>query len=357
MAGARQKYKFRYKQEVQVKVRRHNQEPIWLRGWIKDLHGKGASVQITEGRLFSDFFNWSDVRELPASETPSPPVSIPIAKLADVMPASLTLVPQPAATPPPPAVLITREELDNMAAKKSAATANNSKLVQLRAPITIGGGSDGEEEKAPAAAPLSQTAPRAPSKPFPLSASMTTTTTQIGRIIREHRLANAMSQMALAEKLDPTNQALNNSRVSQLELGKVIANDDELLAIASVFGLDLDNLMELRNKDLDRRRAKQPPPSRVAQLAAATTPLVLFQESSRAPQPPPVAPVAAASPAPAPAPAPPAAAQQQASVAAPEGGFEDFVEKLCDLVPVPADRDQRKLWFAMARKFFELSGE
>lgn len=353
------KYKFRYKQDVQVKILRHGREPIWLKGWIKDLHGRGCSVQVVEGKPFSDFFHWSSVRPMPEGEAP---IQKPIGTLADVMPPELKSVAPPPPETPAPALLISREELEQTMAKKQP-----EKLVPIR-PTIVSAPTKPDIKKAPATVTKLATRSRTDEEGKPTTTIMQRATTHIGRRIREKRLELALSQLALAGKLAQKlgrTEATDNVRISVFETGKSIPNDDELLGLAEIFGVDgssLDEWIEIRNKDLrGRKAARRPLPDAVSLPTKVPSERPPAPEAA-APPPPPAAPEKRPEPAPAPAAPPAPAPSPAADQAAPAtsipatGNFEDFVERLIDVVPVPVDRDQRKLWFALARRFFDLGG-
>ncbi len=144
----------------------------------------------------------------------------------------------------------------------------------------------------------------------------------VSHMFREQRLGRGWTQIQLAESLSSKTLTVTDQKISKIELGKDTASDDVLLAFAALFALDLDKVMAARDGKQTPAPEPAPAPAQAEGFhpaAAAATTLVS-----------------------APASAPPT------------GDFAHFTEQLCDVVPLPRDKEQRRVWMSLAVKLFEL---
>jgi len=312
------KHKYRTGQRVEVKlVGRGGAPHRWAPGTLLDFHGKGASVRVNVGRGYQDFFHWSDVRE-PEQEQATE--SQPLATLGEISarhsrPPLRALPPyldtdQPGAMPEPApesarkeAVLITHEGLRDMAKEDD---------------------SDRVEETAPRRRRKHQRRAHSP--------------TPIGNLFKQYRLQKGLGQIDFAELIKS-----QSWRICRIELGDAMPTDGELLEFSFAFGVEIEDLERMRKASAEPG-ARSLPASAVI-MKAEPLPLPPEPPAPRAPEPP-----APAAPAPAPT------TLTSAPHAPAEGEpFEDFVERLDGVVAIPTDKETRKLWFAMARRFYELA--
>lgn len=83
---------------------------------------------------------------------------------------------------------------------------------------------------------------------------------ELGRMVRDARLAEVLTQMQLAERINKINKSgalAYNSRISRIEFGKSTPTDDELVEFSEALGLDLDRLMQARSRDIEQRQAEE----------------------------------------------------------------------------------------------------
>lgn len=184
-------------------------------------------------------------------------------------------------------------------------------------------------------------APPAPAKPEPPiepAQSKRTLhrhpTSAIGNVFRAYRVREGVTQQALADLV-----GLSNSYWSKIELGSADPNDQVLARFAELTGMPLAELKAARDRE---------PITDVTALApvpAAVAPAANPMPGAAPPQPePPPAPVAAPVAPPAP-------------TSAPGEGFEDFVDRLDAVVPIPASKETRRRWFAIARELHGMKGD
>jgi len=298
------KHKFKVGQRVEVKlVGRGGLPHRWAAGTLIDMHGRGASVRVDIGRIYQDFFHWSDIRE-----PESVPESQPMATLGEISGrhrAPLRALPpyldteQPSAPKPEPrkeAVLVTHKDLRDMARMAKSDPEQQARKRQKRAH----------------------------------------TTTQIGDLFKQHRLQKGLNQTDFAELIKS-----QPSKVSRIELGDRLPSDVELLEFCYAFALEIGELERIR-KLAEGSEALAVPASGVSVKPAPPPP----------PPPPPPVPDTAA-------PCADAADSElrSARVLAPAEGepYEDFIERLDGVVQIPRDKEKRTVWFAMARRFYELA--
>lgn len=270
--AAEQRYSrdhFRKGDRCEVKLRAGKDGFVWKGGRVKEFTGQGAYVKLDEGN--SNFFWFADMRpEATPPKAPEPPKmpkpDRPLATIGDAVAARTT------APPTPPALAVVPA-----APKPPAAPEPQRRRYDRR---------------------------RHPSS-------------EIGNALRAFRLREGVTQSALAELLD-----VNKTKMSLLECGSFMPEDDVLERFAALSGHTLEALRAMRDGGARVPQPEQPPPSVDA-------------------EPPPVE---------APLPPPPSATQ-------PADGFEDFVDQLCELVPVPADKETRRRWFAIARELHGMAGE
>lgn len=144
--------------------------------------------------------------------------------------------------------------------------------------------------------------------------------TPIGNAFRELRLRERTTQAALAELLDVTNQMW-----SRIELGDALPDDALLERFAAFTGHSPADLKALRD---GKERHGVP-----AMLVEAEPPA-----EPEAP-PPQVAEPSAE----------PLAIEQSGEC------FDDFMDRLCDVAPLPVDKDARRRWLQLARELHGLS--
>lgn len=383
-----QKYqRMRPRDLIEVRLVSHTgAEPRWIKARIKDTNKGGAFVKVVEGHL-ERFFKFTDCRpcaepdtqkpiatlaeiakgQLPALAAPPPPPQRPLPVFAAPVESA---PPEPPAPTTPPLVLFRREP----------PTMPDDKRSRTPHPDTDGNGKIITSRGFARALPN-----RVSNDPRALGS-------RIGALINETRKVRGITQLGLADRSTEKNRprggsTVFNSRVSQIELGKTLPTDDELLAIAEALDLSLEKMIDLRDMDRGEREAeararkeeserwreKEERAAREARDAVRRGNVI--PNASRPPEPPPPQatyrdPVFYAPPPepeperrsavypapeqrlvnarqPAPMPAPIAAMQME---------FAGFMESLIGLVPVPTDGDLRKRWFACAMELYKLSG-
>lgn len=317
---------FTKKDRCLVKILRPGKDPTWIGATILDANKGGAYCKADQGT--ERFFHWNEVK--PSEETGKRRTLASIGEIVGnklrQVPPYLDVAPEPQAPPPrPPAepqsgvLLISRKELAAM---------GDSRV-------------DDDEERDDGE-PMRRRHNAHAHKLTP-----------IGELFRRMRLEKGQSQISIAEILGTT-----NSRVSQIELGKSIPTEDELLAFAEAFRLEIDELLRLRDESIntrvDRRLkehrevrdeplraaapapapapAREPDPAPAPPTTSSTTTLISTRSTSELSMPDPMR-----------------------AVSDPEDAFAEFCLDLGQLAPVPrGDVEQRKLWFALARKLFQL---
>lgn len=313
-----QKYqRLRERARVEVKMISHSgAAPRWIAARIVQKPNKGGAM-CKWGTGLERFFHWNEIR--PPQDDFDP--AKPIASLGEIAKGAL---PALRAVPPyldveqprPAAILISREDL-----------------------------LAGEQEPMPAA--FVQVQSRDKKLPNRKSNSGAVPTA-VGDFLKQQRVQRQISQLEVANLLSKSakrargGKTIFNSRVSQLELGKTLPTDDELIAYAETFKLDLDKLIDLRNQP---RQPKAAPPSGVRQTNSAE-----LRQIAETKQTPPPAPDVVETPTLSSAPltsAPPM----------PEVDFASFTERLCACVPLPLDPEKRRTWFQLAVKLYQLGGQ
>lgn len=285
---------------VEVKlIARTGLPPTWERARIKETNKGGAFCRTERGK--DGFYNWSEVR--PCEVDPKPPSLT--APLGDVARGGLRALPpfldtEPAKPPPPPppvieadaqtvaeaALLISHEDLRNMQAKPK----RQKHIHQI---------------------------------------------TPIASLFREQRLKRGWGQIETADRLSSGELMVLGDQISRIELGKQPPSDDILIAFGSVFAIDLDVLITLR--DGETKPAPLPEPRR--------SPVTVIPSPVVAPRPAPVVAIPARVSPTLPAPEPPDAAERMGV----------FTDQLMGLAPPPLDRDKRIQWFRLASQLFRLS--
>lgn len=172
------------------------------------------------------------------------------------------------------------------------------------------------------ALPLPPTPPPAPVKAPRKQQKRRHIATAIGDMFRGYRLSEAVTQKTLADLL-----SCSATRMSGIECGDLFPDDGELERFASISGHELAKLKALRDGEPEQEEADQTPPSVVEEPE--------IEEAAAAPAPP----VQQATP--------------QVEQAA--AGFDDFMDRLCDLAPLPVDKDARRRWLQLARELHGLS--
>jgi transcriptional regulator with XRE-family HTH domain len=159
--------------------------------------------------------------------------------------------------------------------------------------------------------------------------------TPIGIVFETHRRRIGLTQQGMASKL----RIANGSKVSAIENGLVLPDDDILMAFAELTGADISDLIERREQ------------------SRGATDRIVSQDLPKQTPLQPLKPAQAESPAPRHAPVVqlPTAAQPQPKPPTQLDGYEDFVERVYNLIAIPTDLERRRRWFALARELFELS--
>lgn len=308
---------FRKNQPIEVKVLSpRGREPQWIPGTIIKPVGRGAFVKTAQ---FENFVTWSDIREAPES---TERVSAPLAKLGE----KLRLVPSTSSS-----VLITNEQLAEM--RKET-----------------------EGTKRGAAEPRKPHADRALTVQRPILNP--DKQTQIGSLVRELRLKTDRSQAALGKAL-----GLDQTGISRIELGRELPKDDVLIKLTECFSdLDLTALIEMREHDAAGRKTRpslspaKPPAAKeeepeatkmaIEPLSRVEARMVALRAKRGAPE---LGPATELLDEPKPAPKPEPEPEPIAAIE-PLEPFEDFIERLCDIAPIPADREKRREWFRLAKQ-------
>ena len=150
----------------------------------------------------------------------------------------------------------------------------------------------------------------------------------VGAILRAERLKKALSQYEAADRA-----GVPNRRLCNIELGEDLPSDDELIKLSDALGISLDQLIEARERELHPESAA-------------------YYNSPEAPEPEPNPeperePEMVAAPAPAPV-------AEVAPTTTKVQEFTEFMEKLEELKPMPANRVERARWLRAARELFEL---
>jgi transcriptional regulator with XRE-family HTH domain len=360
----------------------------WHEARIESTNPGGAFAELTSGRM-KRFFHWKDIRKSEAPDTnkpiasfaeiakgqlpalpaePAPQKPLPVFAAPAPAPAPAAALPTPPAAPQPPLVLLraARETLP-MPADKNSRTPHPQTDGQGRV-LTVDG--------------------RARSLPNRHSNDPRAIGSRVGALIQETRKTRGITQLGLADRSTQKSKgrqgsAVYNSRVSQIELGKTLPTDDELLAIAEALDLSLDAMIELRDTDqseraaeannrrelAEREREKAERAAREARDAVRRQSVIPNATRPYEPQ------AQAQTPAPQnmyrpPAPTyyepPPAPPEQQrlvnvrqptpAPIVAMQIEFAGFVESVVALVPMPGDSELRKRWFACVMELYKLSG-
>jgi transcriptional regulator with XRE-family HTH domain len=370
---SQQKYQ-RMRPKDLIEIRLINQpgvDPKWHEARIVNTNRGGAFAELTNGRL-KRFFHWNDCR-MPAK----PEKHKPLATLGEI---ATGVIPSLQAPPPPQKPLPVFAPTPAPAAVAAPAPAPlvlfrrdpmpDNKTSRTPHPPTDGNGR------------LITSTGVARALPTRVSNDPRAIGSQIGSFISEERKRRGITQLGLADlataKSDNRkNPAVYNSRISQIELGKSLPNDNELLAIAEALNLSLDRMIELRDTDeseraaersaeRERREIEKEKEERAAREAreavrrASIAPPVVRIEPQRteaerqaavyqsAPSPD-YAQVRAAIPEPPPYTPPPRVVAMQTDLAS-------FVESVEALVAMPVDREARKSWFACVMELYRLSG-
>lgn len=304
----------RLRAKARVEVRLIN--GAWVGARIDHTNRGGAYCKTDKG--LETFFVWNMVRPPPDSFDPAKP----IAKLGDIakqttlraVPPFLDTTPTPQPPPRPIQTTIAPASAGRTALLISREDLGMPKPNQKRLP---------EKRKTE----LPRTSP-------------------IGNLLRGKRLERQISQLDMAKKLTKLTKgggAIYNSRVSQIELGKTLPTDEELIAYAEVFDLDLDDLLAARKHGRHAARAPEatpPPAPDVEGLNGPASAVAATPSQQTLVRVVPAA--AAASPPPAPS-----------SLT----DFAAFTDTLCAVSPLPLDRDARREWFQLAIKLFELASK
>lgn len=378
--SAHARLNFQRKQEVLIRRRQSNGRPhTFVRGRIETVTSRGPEVFIYENETGSQgtktFVFWSDVQALPAEEKPIRPPTF--ATIGDKLaPALRTVVSEPKPEPEPPAkserLLISTQELDamkriNPAERQDATVLHLPVQLPTPTPTPIDRRSSQQKHRPPAELPSS--APPPPEFDPYRRRKLQHKSTQIGLLIRREREKMGLKQVDLAKLLQVGKHGVTanySARVSAFELGKAIPNDDELTALVETFNMEdrLDDLIRMRDSDLRAPRARptvlrdnKPPPAQAEDLndgeeededledeeldeeddaAASSEPESATMRIEAHVQPP--------NPTP---PTPP--------VTDPASSYNEFIESLDTVAPMPVDKEKRRLWLAMAAKLYEVT--
>lgn len=285
MSAMAQQKRIRARDHVEVKRRAVNgQAPIWKAGVVKETSGKGCFVNV-DGH--AAWYNWTEVREL-QREQPEPRLAAPLTAMARVANLHDFVKPEP---PPAAPIAISMEPRGSI---------ETSPVDDRRMPKVA-----------------------KPHRP-----------TRIGEIFRRVRLARAIKQFRLAELLGATNQ-----KISHIELGEQLPDDELLLKFSEAFDYDLNALEQAREQDRRTLRIGERvllPSTPVFAAPAAKEPPAMQAPLRPAPPPAPlVDPLA-----------------QTFSVAT---DFVDFLQGLKRLVPCPKEAEKRTAWMTAAEQLWELS--
>lgn len=315
-------HNFRRKTIIEVRLISHaGAGEKWHEAVIKDTNKYGAHCQLLNSPG-QRFWHWRDVR--PCARTEMPRVSASLGEVARLHQElqQATEPPRRTPLPAPPALVAALAPVPPVSPPAT--------LVRLARP---------EPEKSE------------PLPPFPLDgrgAFRVESTSELGQLIRNERLRLRLSQRELGKILTP--HAGNvNSRISRIEVGDDIPNDDELLILADALRVDLDRLIAIRDRDRvafdERKKREQKNKSARERIAARRQEKAaaegreirhrssLYRDAPSAPASKPIA-----------------ASSQRFDV------LEDFMEALIAIVPMPADSEQRRAWFRCARELFEIAG-
>ncbi len=363
----------------------------WHEARIDSTNPGGAFAELTSGRM-KRFFHWKDVRKAATPDTNKPIASLgeiakgqlptlvaappPPQKPLPVFAAQVQSAPPAPAPAPQPPLVIFRREAPSMPDNKNSRTPH---------PPTIG-------NKILTSAGLARALPNRRSNDPRAVGS------QVGSLIAETRKSRGITQLGLADRSTAKNRARNgqavyNSRVSQIELGKTLPTDDELLAIAEALDLSLEKMIDLRDTDqserlaeakdkrerAEREREKEERAAREARDAVRRQGVI--PNATRPYEPPPVETTRRPpepvyyEPPPPPLPEPERrsavytsepepqrlvslrqAAPTPAPIVAMQVEFATFVESVIGLVPMPMDSELRKRWFACVMELYKLSG-
>lgn len=376
-----QKYqRMRPKDLIEVRLISHTgAEPRWVEARIKDTNKGGAFVKLVDGHL-ERFFKFTDCRPVQKPDTNKPIASLgEIAKgqfptlVAPVAPAQKPLPvfapsvqsapPMPAPVPQPPLVVFRREP--PMPSEKNSRTPH---------PPTDGHGRI-----------ITQTG-IARALPSRVSRDPRAIGSRIGTLICETRKARGITQLGLADISTQKNRArkssaVYNSRVSQIELGKSLPNDDELLGLAEALDISLEKLIDLRDTDqsereaearaakeqVERQREREDRAAREARDALRRA--AVIPNAARPYEPPPMQTTRRPDPVYYEPPPPPPEPEQRlvsvrhaavtpasTTIVAMQVEFAGFVESVIGLVPMPTDSELRKRWFACVMELYKLSG-
>ena len=266
----------------------------WMRGRVKDVHGRGCFVILDSGQ--TNFYYWNDLRPVPmVKRAPPGPLT---AKLSDVVAAK----PPPAYTVVPTSPIPTQTPTDKPNKTPAPATSqapDREKVKPMSGPTRNG---------------------RPPIK-------LRHTPTPIGDLFRKVRLQNGLSQSATGKKLNEYDQV-----ISKIELGDKLPTDDNLLAFAQEFNYPIQELIDLRAQSVIH--APVPAEQQPAPKAVQTKPNgSAFQPSSTATEFPP---------------------SKRAGLTG-RISFAQLADEIERLVPVPADRERRSAWMGLVQHLYELT--
>jgi len=164
--------------------------------------------------------------------------------------------------------------------------------------------------------------------------------TELGAVIRRTREEKKISQTAIGnifnQKLGTPN---GNARVSCFELGKAIPTDAEVTILAQALGLSVISLREKRDE-----AAKQAEARKAAGRKRGAEKLRLIRAGKLAPKTGKAA-IAVA---------PPSGKRPSRQDPAEAPALADFVELIDGIAPMPADKEDRKLWFAATMELYKI---
>lgn len=285
---------YRKGQVVEVKTRARNGSTnsfLWVPGTVDRAEGKGAFVRLKNasggGVAPIDFYYWNEMRpcDEPTEARQPPPSSVPEALNLEPLSKPFATIGDAVKTQKPEEPQKTESKSSKTPTSEPAKPKANPKLVRNWA----------------------------------LGA------TRIGEHARQARVKRNLSQYDVADLF-----RVRQDVVSRMERGEELPSDDYLVNLAEHLGLNLDEMIELREQDrerLDRERAKAR--EEVVVSNAKPDEKKMRVQGFTAPKPPEVVPTHA-------------------------DGFELFVEKLVEVSPLPLDRTARARWFALARELFAL---
>lgn len=185
---------------------------------------------------------------------------------------------------------------------------------------TIGDAIAARKEPMPPAEPPKLTVAPPPPEPAPVKSRPYVRRrhqpSEVGTAFRNFRLKEGVAQKALADLLDT-----NASKLSLVECGSSLPDDALIERFATLSGIPIESLRAMRARS-----------SAIPQAAAPET----------QPSPPPASMEAAPAP---------------GAMPTDRNGLEEFIERLDDLVAMPADKEARRRWFAIARELHAMAGE